>query len=183
MFHIIVLALAYPIVKFSDSEDTSSDVNTSLANLIDNYTGLSANSDQQPSANTQDGDSTSNDQTDQDTNQAITKSLICSFDKTGVPSNPLFTVIGNGSNSKGTATYNGTTYSTCLKMEGSTSIKFTTTKEMELTLVFGDNETASFKLNGTSYTGNTSIYKITISPDSYEIKKKDSRNLFLITLE
>lgn len=168
---------------FSDSEDTSSDVNTSLANLIDNYTGLSANSDQQPSANTQDGDSTSNDQTDQDTNQAITESLICSFDKTGVPSNPLFTVIGNGSNSKGTATYNGTTYSTCLKMEGSTSIKFTTTKEMELTLVFGDNETASFKLNGTNYTGNTSIYKITISPDSYEIKKKDSRNLFLITLE
>ena len=68
-------------------------------------------------------------------------------------------------------------------MEGSTSIKFTTTKEMELTLVFGDNETASFKLNGTNYTGNTSIYKITISPDSYEIKKKDSRNLFLITLE
>lgn len=38
---------------------------------------------------------------------------------------------------KGTATYDGVTYTTPLKMESSTSIKFTAPEAGKLTLVFG----------------------------------------------
>ena len=67
-------------------------------------------------------------------------------------------------------------------MESSTSIKFTASKKMKMTLVFADTETGSIKINGTKQTSTTS----TITADvegAVEITKADTRNLFVIVLE
>ena len=88
---------------------------------------------------------------------------------------------GNYSTSKGTATYNGTTYTTCLKMESSTSVTITTTVVYNVTLVFGDSETASFKLDGTAYSGTGSTYTLeSLAVGSYTLTKNSSVNLYAI---
>jgi len=109
--------------------------------------------------------------------------ITCTFDKSGTPSNSFFTVIGNGSNSKGIATVDGTEYSTCLKMESSTSIKFTLTDSRKMTLYFADTETASIKINGTKINGTGSSYSQTLTAGDYELTKDKSVNLFYIKLE
>ena len=109
--------------------------------------------------------------------------ITCSFDKTGVPSNTFFTVVGNGSNSKGKATVDGVEYTTCLKMETATSIKFVLTDKRQMTLYFADTETASIKINGTKITGSASTYSQVLEPGSYELTKDKSVNLFYIKLE
>ncbi len=107
--------------------------------------------------------------------------VICSF--TGnAPSSSLVTVSGNYSTSKGTATYGGVTYNTCVKMESATSITVNPGKAMKMTLVFADTETASIKIDGTKVTSSTSSYTTEIS-GSTTLTKADSRNLFLIVLE
>lgn len=108
--------------------------------------------------------------------------IVCNFlDK--APSNSMFTVSGNYSNSKGTATYDGETYGMCLKMESSTSVKFTLSKEMKMTLVFGDSETGSIKINGTKSISSASTLTADLPAGAVELTKADSRNLFLIVLE
>lgn len=108
--------------------------------------------------------------------------IVCDF-SAGAPSCSLFSVSGNYSNSKGTATYDGKTYSNCLKLESATSVKFSLTEARKLTLVFGDAETASIKINGTKVTGTASTYSEDLAAGDYELTKADSRNLFLIILE
>ncbi len=109
--------------------------------------------------------------------------ITCTFDKNGTPSNSFFTVNGNGSNSKGKATVDGTEYTTCLKMESATSIKFTLTDTRKMTLYFADTETASIKINGTKINGTSSSYSQTLPEGSYELTKDKSANLFYIKLE
>jgi hypothetical protein len=92
-------------------------------------------------------------------------------------------VSGNGSNSKGSATIDGVTYTTCLKMESATSIKFTLTSPMVMTLYFADTETASIKINGVKITGTGSTYTTTLEAGDYELTKDKSVNLFGIKLE
>ncbi len=95
----------------------------------------------------------------------------------------MFTVSGNYSTSKGSATYDGKTYGTCLKMESATSVTFSVSKEMTMTLVFGDSETGSVKVNGTKLTSQTSQITTSLVPGDVVLTKADSRNLFLIILE
>ena len=109
--------------------------------------------------------------------------IFCTFDKSGTPSNDFFTVVGNGSNSKGTATVDGETYDTCLKMESSTNITFTLAKTMLMTLYFGDQETASIKVDGVKKTSDSSTYSQTLDEGQHVLTKADSRNLFGIKLE
>lgn len=109
--------------------------------------------------------------------------ISCSFDKNGTPSNTFFTVTGTGSNSKGKATVDGVEYTTCLKMETATSIKFTLTDKRKMTLYFADTETASIKINGTKITGSGSTYSQTLEAGSYELTKDKGVNLFYIKLE
>ena len=96
----------------------------------------------------------------------------------------IFTVTGNTSTSKGTATYNGTSYTKCLKMESSTNVSFTTTSEMTLTLVFGPTEGGkNVKINGEKVaTASDGTLTFTLSAGSHTITKGDSMNLFLIIL-
>ncbi len=168
-------------------EDTNYDPITELETLIDNYAGEdathgtsdgSSDSDAGEDNNEDDesGDTTSGDTT-------ITAAVECTFDKSGTPSNSLFTVVGNGSNSKGEATVNGTTYTTCLKMESSTSVTFTTEVEMTLTLVFSETVGAwNIKVDGTKLSSDTNVLTTTLAAGEHTLTKADTANLFYIGL-
>ena len=109
----------------------------------------------------------------------------CNF-QSKAPSNSSFTVSGNYSDSKGTATVDGVTYTTCLKIESSTSISFTTTEKMKMTLYFGSNDTkCSIKVDGTKVSGDTATKTLSteIEAGSHTLTKADSCNLFYIKLE
>ena len=109
----------------------------------------------------------------------------CNF-QSKAPSNTSFTVSGNYSDSKGSATVDGVTYTTCLKIESSTSISFTTTEKMKMTLYFGSNDTkCSIKVDGTKVSGNTATKTLSteIEAGSHTLTKADSCNLFYIKLE
>ena len=87
----------------------------------------------------------------------------------------------NTSTSKGSATYGGVTNSTCIKMEGSTSLTFTTTKAFTMTFVAASTETASFKLDGTTVaasSGNT--VSVNVAAGTHTITKNAVVNLFFL---
>jgi pectate lyase/uncharacterized protein YjdB len=118
----------------------------------------------------------------------ITGSVICVF-TSGGGSNPVFSITGNTSNSKGTVTVNGVTYNYCLKMESSTKITFSIDEPMTLTLVFGlssDPATAGkkVKIDGSNETiaGSDGRLTRTLAPGSHTIEKGDTLNLFYIAL-
>ena len=108
--------------------------------------------------------------------------VLCTF-KDQKPSSSIFTVTGSYSTSKGTATIDGVSYNTCVKMESSTSIAFTLTESKKVTLYFADSETASIKIDGTKKTGDKSSYTETLAAGAHTITKADTRNLFGIKLE
>ena len=114
--------------------------------------------------------------------------IFTSFAKDGTPSNSFFTVSGNGANNKGTVTIDGTEYSTCLKMESETSIKFTIDKTMNMTLYFGPTETASIKIalgsnEPVKIAGSGNTHSQQLEAGSYTLSKNKSVNLFGIKLE
>ena len=98
------------------------------------------------------------------------------------PSNSIVTVNGSYSTSKGTATIDGTAYTTCVKMESSTSIKLVLDKKVTATFYFADSETASMKIAGTKIKATGSSYTTTLEAGTHEITKDKSVNLFAIKL-
>ena len=115
-----------------------------------------------------------------------TESLItCHF--TGkTPSNNFFTISGNYSNNKGTATVDGVTYKECLKIESSTSIAFTITEKMTMTLYFGSEDTkVNIKVDSEKVSGDTATKTLvtTLEPGLHTLTKGDTCNLFFIKLE
>lgn len=110
----------------------------------------------------------------------------------GEPSSSLFDITGNYSNSKGTAVVNGETLSWCLKLESSTSVKFTLEKAMTMTLVFGSTDTKyTIKVDGVKKTGSTDtsvstpqgILTMGLEAGEHELTKADTGNLFYIGLK
>lgn len=98
------------------------------------------------------------------------------------PSNSIVTVNGSYSTSKGTATIDGTAYTTCVKMESSTTIKLVLDKKVTATFYFADSETASMKIAGTKIKATGSSYTTTLEAGTHEITKDKSVNLFAIKL-
>lgn len=109
----------------------------------------------------------------------IEGTVTCSFSKDG-PSSNVFSIVGNYSDSKGSMTINGTTYTWCLKMESATSITFTIDKPMTLNLYLDGKCTA--KIDGEKNTGSNGVISVQLAAGSHEITKQDSCNLFLIEL-
>jgi len=159
------------------TDDTSDDINDALKAAVMGYhttlIGIMGEEEETSGGGEQGGGDT----------PTPVGTITCSFDKTGVPSSTFFTVVGNGSNSKGKATVDGVEYTTCLKMESATSIQFVLTDKRKMTLYFADTETASIKINGTKITGSASTYSQVLEPGSYELTKDKSVNLFYIKLE
>ena len=133
-------------------------------------------------------DNTSSGSSDDNTSSGTTTTVstsgdVCSF--TGSkPSMSSVTVTGNYATSKGSVTLNGVTYTTCVKMESSTSVKFTLSATTDVTFVFGGSTSAAgkaFKLNGTAYTlGSDGTLTKSLSAGTYTITKSASINLFAI---
>ena len=90
----------------------------------------------------------------------------------------FFTITGSTSDSRGSVTYNGVTYDKCLKMESSTSIKFTAPSAGKLTLVFGESG-KNVKINGRKNASDSNcIVTVDVAAGSVEITKGDTMNLF-----
>ena len=170
---------------FNSSEDSNYGVINALKSLIQNYTspvkkvyGINGTSSE-----TGGGEEGGGSGEEQPGGTTISADVECTF--TGnTPSSSLFTISGNYSNSKGTATVNGKTYNICLKMETATSIKFSLEKPMTLTLVFGLAEKGKkVKVDGTTYTTDDNArVTVQLAAGDHEIKKGDSINLFYIGL-
>ncbi len=95
----------------------------------------------------------------------------------------FYTITGNLATNKGTVTYNGLTLTQCLKIESSTSIKFTASAKGTLTLVFGESG-KNIKVNGTKYASDSNgIVTVDVAAGSVEITKGDTMNLFYMVYE
>ena len=103
------------------------------------------------------------------------------FTESGTTSD-FYSITGSIATNKGTATYNGLTLTKCLKMESSTSIKFTAPSAGKLTLVFGGTTAASgkgVKVNGTSKkVGSDGTLTVDVAKGAVTVTKGDSINLF-----
>ena len=155
-------------------KDSDYDVDTALKSALQNYKSSLVGIF---------GDNPSSDEGGIET--PIEGTIGCNF-QSKAPSNTSFTVSGNYSDSKGSATVDGVTYTTCLKIESSTSISFTTTEKMKMTLYFGSNDTkCSIKVDGTKVSGDTATKTLSteIEAGSHTLTKADSCNLFYIKLE
>ncbi|MGN0235130.1 MAG: pectate lyase [Paludibacteraceae bacterium] len=180
-------------------DDASYEINSALANLVTNYTttlvgivggeesGTGTGGGEEPADPTDPTDPTNptdpTDPTDPSNPGTSTGEYECHF--TGKkPSNSFYTIIGNYSDSKGSFTApNGTTYTECLKIESSTSVKFTTVKDMTLYLGFASTETsANIKVDGVVVTAANSVIMYDIAAGDHELTKKGSYNLFYINL-
>ncbi len=179
--------------SFSDNtgnETTDSNVDSELANKIDTYTSSFQGFFDDVNSGGENGGENGGDngggnggENGGEVNPVSGETITCWFDKNATPSNSFFTVSGNGSNSKGEVTIDGTTYSTCLKIETATSVTFSTAQTMVMTLYFGPTETASIKINGTAIKGTGNTYTQTIEAGDYVLTKDKSVNLFFIKLE
>ena len=105
------------------------------------------------------------------------------FTESGTTSD-FYSITGSIATNKGTATYNGLTLTKCLKMESSTSIKFTASSAGKLTLVFGGTTAASgkkVKVNGTSKTvASDGTLTVDVAKGAVTVTKGDAINLFYI---
>ncbi|MBD5446692.1 MAG: hypothetical protein HDR32_02865 [Treponema sp.] len=187
---------AYTFNNATDDKDYG--VNNALKALVVNYkSGLTAvQGTTQGSGGSSGGNGNTDNKDDGDgdntgntggTGTQITADVTCHF--TGKEANPsvegAFAISGNYSDSKGSATVNGITYNACLKMEGSTSIKFSIEKNMTLTLVFASGESGKkVKVDGTSYTTDSNAtVTVSLNAGEHTITKGDSINLFYIALK
>lgn len=178
---------------FTDADDTDYNVNSKLKAALDSYKSslisivgntdtISPNPNPNPDPDDGDGDG-DGDGDDDDDDQTPTPGgeYECYFTD-GKPSSSFYTVSGNYSDSKGTFTApNGTTYKVCLKMETSTSVKFTTTAAFTLYLGF-DKEDPNIKIDGTKVSGTNKVITYELAAGSHELTKADSHNLYYINL-
>ena len=100
----------------------------------------------------------------------------------------IYKIKGNTSTSKGSVQYAGLTLTTCLKMEGSTSVDFTAPSDGTLTLVFGANGSAvsgkKVKVNETVYTCDSDgIVTVPVKAGSVSITKGEAIFLFYMNYE
>ena len=96
----------------------------------------------------------------------------------------FFSISGNTSTSKGSVSFNGLDLTTCLKIESSTTISFTSSENGTLVLVFGGSTNASgkkIKVNGASYEiPSNQILELSLDAGTHSVTKGDSINLFYV---
>ncbi len=177
-------------------DDASYDVNTALKTAVTNYKGslvkvfgdvngaVDGGSTDGGSGDGGSGDGGSGDggSTGGDTvTPSVEGEVLVTF--TGnAPSSSIVSVTGSYSTSKGSATIDGTSYSTCVKMESKTSIVLTLDKKVTATFYFGSAETASMKLDGEKISATGSTYTTTLESGTHTIAKDKSVNLYGIKL-
>lgn len=187
--------------QFDNSvDDASYEVNTGLKSAIVNYktkllavgSGEYIGSDvpdtpivttaaaSNPSQNTTTAAVTTKPAVVTDTPSVPASGYVHNFTKNGLNSD-FFSISGNLSTSKGTASYAGLTLTQCLKMESATSIEFTAPTDGTLTLVFAE-PAATAALDGKKLSASDGIITTQVSAGSHTIKKADTCNLFYMAL-
>lgn len=107
--------------------------------------------------------------------------LVHNFTTSG-KQNSFFSITGNLSTSKGTVTYQSLTLTTCLKLESSTVVSFTTDREAILTLVFNTGFAGKVLVDDTVRTVTNGVLTITLPAGKHQVKKSDTANLYYIQL-
>ncbi len=182
--------------EFNDaSEDRNYNVISDLKQKITNYKStvtkiglgsnplwsIGANSSQGGSQDTPITSSSSQSISSERPGSEINVSISHNFTTQGLNSQ-FFTISGNLSKSKGSVTYLGMNLTTCLKMESATSIKFSISKSMKITLVFLSTDTGKVKIDGTKYPLSSGLVEMVLDAGEHTITKGDSMNLFYISL-
>lgn len=106
------------------------------------------------------------------------------------PSSSIVTVSGNYATNKGTATIDGTSYSTFVKMESATNISVTVDKKVTMTLYFSSADSkTNAKIDGKKpaevnavIDSTAKTMTVTLDAGSHTITKQDTCNLFGIKL-
>lgn len=106
------------------------------------------------------------------------------------PLSSIVTVSGNYATNKGTATIDGTSYSTCVKMESATNISVTVDKKVTMTLYFSSADSkTNAKIDGKKpaevnavIDSTAKTMTVTLDAGSHTITKQDTCNLFGIKL-
>ena len=177
--------------EFTNEDDSSYSVNTELMNAIKSYKSslisIGGNSgDYEVDDSEPDEPITPNPEPPivepEPENPEISEDKIMSAHNftTDNKQSSFFKIKGSLSSSKGSVTYNDLLLTQCLKIESSTSIKFKTTSESNLTLVFNSNFNKSILINGLKYIAKDGIINIKLDAGEHEITKGDVSNLFYI---
>lgn len=182
--------IAYTFADNVGSDNDDSAYDTALGALIEGYKsalvgifGGESISGEQP------GDNPGDDPEDPH-GSTIASDVECVFTG-GAPSSDLFDITGNYSNSKGSAVVNGQTLTWCLKLESSTSVKFTLEQPMTISLVFGSQDSKyTIKVDGAKKTGaqdpnvdtKQGLLTLTLEAGEHVLTKADTGNLFFIGL-
>ncbi len=170
---------------FTDKDNTDYEVNSALKAAIQSYKSslvsiggiVGKAPDSGNGDNTGTGGSTGSGSGDNSGSEGgenkptVSGAVIHIFEKDGTESS-VFSIKGNLSTSKGTATYKGVTYKKCLKIEseGKMTITFTTTEDMTLILVFGTYKDATIKINGEGVDAQVIDEATTTAILTYEVK-------------
>jgi len=188
---------------FGASEDNNDQVIASLSTAIQNYqstlvgfygeaVGNGGGSSDNHQGGSDEGGSDNDDDTpgndDGSDNTPFEGTQICSFSGTTPSLSMVKIITGNSSTSKGSVSYDGKSYSNCIKMESATEIVITPTSDCSITLIFGGTTSASgskIKLDGVTKTcDNNGLYTFEAKANqSIVLKKGDSINLFLIVFK
>jgi pectate lyase len=126
-------------------DDTSHDINEALKAAITNYTSKLVKI--QGDAESQGGSEGGEGGGGSDNPGTGTATAGGSIVDLMNDANSGFTIVGQTSNDKGSVTINGTTYKTCLKMGSSSSVTFSITEPMQLTLYFAASSSKRLKIN------------------------------------
>lgn len=181
----------------NSTDDASYDVNTALQSAVvgyktsfksifdgenDSSSSESGTTGDDSSSSSGSGNSGSSSESGTTGGDAITTGVVSFTGST--PSSSIVTVSGSYATNKGSVTYNGTTYSTCVKMEKATSITVSPTVACTIVLVT-DGAGKKIKVDGTKQTlDSNGLYSFAATAGTtYTITKGDSLNLFAIVLQ
>ena len=170
-------------------DDTSYAINSALMSAVKSYSGNSksvsgtsgyippeTSTTTAPSVTTAPVQTTTKPTTAPTVTPTVSGGFAHNFTTDGTSSS-FYSITGNLSTSKGTASYNGMTLTQCLKLESATNISFTAGSAGKLTLVFGE-AAGTVKIDGTKYTASNGIVSADLSAGSHTITKADTANLF-----
>lgn len=159
----------------NEVDDADAEVNQALKTALSNYTttlvavqgeGASPVDPDDPDDPIQPGNDTT---------------LVHNFTTSG-KQNSFFSITGNLSTSKGTVTYQSLTLTTCLKLESSTVVSFTSDREAILTLVFNTGFAGKVLVDDTVRTVTNGVLTIMLPAGKHQVKKSDTANLYYIQL-
>ena len=164
-------------------DDASYAVNQALKNALVSYkTSLKAiQGDGSADGGNTGGDGDGDGGNGGDTGGVIEGDITHNFTTAGKDSK-YFQITGNLSTSQGVVSYGGLTLTQCLKIESSTSIRFTTTKSGKLTLVFNPTFSKRIKIDGVAHTVANGVLQVDLEAGEHELLKVDTGNLYFMSL-